>query len=309
MDILNSVFGSSIIVGGIFPMIFFGLMDFLFRYFSIKIPFQNVFLFTSFGGMIAMGILSYFLFGINSGNYIEIFTKNNYDTIFIGGILGVIWTLAIFSMGFAYEKLNANGSQIIPIASASGLLTSVLSIVILGETGNLYYLFLSAFIIFAGVLFLQKAEIINVSEKVSKNNISNFLPIFVGGIIPLISFGVLNTMFKAYYELNSGALGIIMGATGIILSLIVQIVRNQKLRFEPKFLLTGIVWAIAVASLGYGFYPLMGKASILLPIAGASPLISVLLVAIFLDEKVNWNYIVIGSILIFSGVISLHIFL
>ena len=308
MDIINNIFGSSIIVGGIFPMMFFGFMDFLFRYFSVKIPFQNVFLFTAIGGTIAMSILSYFLFGINSHNYIEIFTKNNYDTIFIGIILGFIWTLAIFSMGFAYEKLKANAAQIIPIASASGLLTSILSIIILGETGNLYYLFASAFIIFMGVLVLQKAKI--VSEKKSTNlEIINILPILVGGIIPLISFGVLNTMFKAYYELNSGALGMVMGCTGIFLSLIVQIIRKQKLQFEPKLLVTGIVWAIAVASLGYGFYPLMGQASVLLPIAGASPLVSVVLVAIFLDEKVNWKYIIAGAIFIFLGVTALHKFL
>ncbi len=308
MDIISGVLGSSIIIGGIFPMIFFGLMDFLFRYFSVKIPFQNVFLFTAIGGTIAMSILSYFLFDITADNYKEIFSKNNYDTIFIGIILGAIWTLAIFSMGFAYEKLNANGAQIIPIASASGLLTSVLSIVILGETGNLYYLFVSAFIIFVGVLILQKAEII--SDKKSENlKTINFLPILVGGIIPLISFGVLNTMFKAYYELNSGALGIVMGCTGIILSLLVQIIRKQKLQYEPKLLITGVAWAIAVASLGYGFSPLMGKASILLPIAGASPLVSVILVAISLDEKVDWKYITFGSVLIFSGVLALHLFL
>ncbi len=305
MDIVSSVLGSSIIVGGIFPMIFFGLMDFLFRYFSVKIPFQNVFLFTAIGGMLAMSVLSYFLFGIHLDNYGEIFSKNNYETISIGVILGVIWTLAIFSMGFAYEKLHANASQIIPIASASGLLTSVLSIVVLGETGDILYLFLSAFIIFIGVLVLQKAE------KVSLQQFQNMkiLPIVVGGIIPLLAFGVLNTMFKANYELNSGALGIIMGCTGVILSLVVQVLRRQKLVFEPKLLFTGIVWAIAVASLGYGFYPLGGKASVLLPIAGASPLVSVLLVAMFLDEKVDWKYVMVGSVLIFFGVLSLHVLL
>ena len=300
MDILSSILGNSIIVGGVFPLIFFGLMDFLFRYFSVKIPFQNVFLYTSFGGLIGMSVLSYFLFGINLDTASDIFTQK---TFCIGILLGAIWTLAIFSMGFAYEKLNANGSQIIPIASASGLLTSVLSVTILQETGDLRILFLSAFIIFCGVIFLQKAKIINRIEKI------NFLPILVGGIIPLISFGILNTLFKAYYELNSGALGIIMGLTGIVFALIVQVLRKQKLIFEPKLLLTGIAWAIAVASLGYGFYPLLGQASILLPIAGASPLISIVLVAIFLDEKVDWKYIIIGSVLIFSGVISLHIFL
>ncbi len=282
MEILENLLKNSIIVGGVFPLIFFGLMDFLFRYFSVKLPFQNVFLFTSLGGVIGMSIISYFLFGITGENYGEIFSKNNYETIFIGILLGVIWTFAIFSMGFAYEKLQANGSQIIPIASASGLFTSLLSVTILGETGNIYYLFSSAFIIFIGVLFLQKAEI--VSEKISKNRI--ILPLIVGGIFPLIGFGILNTLFKAYYELNSGALGIVMGCTGIFLSLLLHIIRKQKIIFQPKLLLTGIAWALAVASLGYGFYPLMGKASVLLPVAGASPLISILLVAIFLDEKV-----------------------
>ena len=298
--VLNTILGSSIIVGVVFPLIFFGLMDFLFRYFSVKIPFQNVFLYTSLGGVIGMSVLSYFLFGINIETASDIFTQK---TFYIGMLLGVLWTLAIFSMGFAYEKLNANGAQIIPIASASGLLTSVLSVTLLKETGNLTVLFISAFIIFCGVIFLQKAKITNAVDKI------NFLSILVGGIIPLLSFGILNTLFKAYYELNSGALGIIMGIVGIVLSLLVQFLRKQKLIFEPKLLLTGVVWAIAVASLGYGFYPLLGQASVLLPIAGASPLISVVLVAIFLDEKVNWKYIIMGSLLIFSGVISLHIFL
>ena len=128
--VLNTILGSSIIVGGVFPLVFFGLMDFLFRYFSVKIPFQNVFLYTSLGGVIGMSVLSYFLFGINIETASDIFTQKTFS---IGILLGVLWTLAIFSMGFAYEKLNANGAQIIPIASASGLLTSVLSVTLLKE--------------------------------------------------------------------------------------------------------------------------------------------------------------------------------
>lgn len=288
-----------ILIGGILPMIFFALMDFSYRVFAGKLHFQNVFFYTAVGGTLAMTFLSLTLFEIPSHTF---FTQlSNPSIIFAGCILGIIWGLTTLSMGFAYEKCNANASQVVPIASASGLFGGFLGIFALGEEVNFSVFSIAAAGILIGIIFLTTAE------KNKSNHLSSFFAILLGGIVPLLSFGVLNVLFKVWVELNPGLLGVIMGITGCIIALIVQLFRKTKMVHKPQLLLTGIFWSLAVGFLGYGFGPLLGNASLLLPIVGSSPLISIFLVALFLNEKVEWWKIILGTICILFGISAINI--
>ncbi len=291
-------------VGGILPMIFFGMMDFSFRLYAKEIPFQNVFFYTSLGGCITMFILNFSLFGASFDQlqqFIELFSQ---QAIFAGILLGIIWTISISSMGFAYEKLNANAAQIVPIASSSGLLGALLGIFFLDEKISLLIFSLSSLCIIIGIIILSQAENNNSSVTISLKK--SLLPILIGGFIPFFGFGALNILFKIFGELNAGILGIIMACTGMIISFLIQKIRKQKFIHKPILMNSGIFWALAVASLGYGFYPLLGNASTMLPIVGASPLISLFFVKIFLKENVNWNFVMLGAIIIICSLGALN---
>lgn len=293
------LFQNPAFVGGILPMLFFGLMDFSLRVYSKELNFQNVFFYTSLGGLITMLILTSTLFNTSINNFLELLT---FQVIAIGIILGLIWSIGISSIGIAYEKFNANASQTVPIASSSGLLTAFFGIIILKEELSILVFGISATLIIGGIYLLVKAK----SNKSVKN--STFLGIFLGGIIPLIGFGILNFLFKIYSELNPNIIAIIMTLTGIVFAYAIQIYRKERFVHKPILMMTGVFWALAIVSLGYGFWPLQGEASILLSIASGSPLISILLVKIFLKENVNWKFIIFGALLIFSGIVGLNYF-
>lgn len=289
MDLLHN----AAFVGGVLPLIFFGLMDFSFRLFVGKTPFQNVFFYTALGGFFSMIALSFTIFSIEPSQFFELFTQKS---IIVGIGLGMLWALSILSMGVAYEKLNANASQIVPIASSSGIFTALLGIVFLGESLSLPLFLFSAFLIIAGITLLSQAEIQSKSTK------SSLLSILLGGVVPLFGFGILNYFFKIYSELSPSILGIIMTITGMTIALCIQWKRKQQFIYNPTLLITGVFWALAVGTLGYGFWPLRGDVSILLPIVGASPLFSLLLVKLFLKEPVSWNKVVIGALGIVVGI-------
>jgi uncharacterized membrane protein len=294
------LFQNAIFVGGILPMIFFAFMDFSFRINSKNIKFQNVFFYTSLGGLISMVIISIGIFNIPLNTILELLTLK---TIIVGIGLGLIWSIAISSMGIAYEKFNANASQVVPIASSSGLLTAFLGIILLQEKLDIVIFILSSTLIIIGIFLLAKAKL-----KQNSNNEMSIIGIILGGIIPLLGYGILNILFKIYSELNPNIIAIIMALTGIIFSLMVQSYRKETFTHNPMLIITGIFWALAIASLGYGFWPLKGEASTLLTIASASPLISILLVKIFLKENVDWKFIIVGALLIFLGISTLQYF-
>lgn len=290
-------FQNPIFIGGILPMIFFGMMDFSFRVYAKQLPFQNVFFYTSLGGFFTMILLSFTLFNIPFDNFFELFSIK---TFVVGIGLGIIWTICISSMGIAYEKLNANASQIVPIASSNALLTALIGILFLQEKISLFVFALASICIISGIIIVSRAE------KNNNKNTSSLLAILLGGFVPLVGFGILNIVFKIYSELSPSILGIIMALTGISIACIIQKIRKQDFIYKPILLNTGVFWALAVGFLGYGFWPLKGDASLLLPIAGASPLISLLCVKLFLDEPVNWKLVMIGASAIIVGLAGLN---
>lgn len=99
-----------------------------------------------------------------------------------------------------------------------------------------------------------------------------------------------------------------MCLVGILLASIWQLRSGKAMVHRPIFLVSGVFWALAVASLGYGFWPLGGEASVLLPLAGCSPVITLILVALFLQEPVDWKKISIGTFSILIGLLVLYTF-
>lgn len=295
---LDSFIENSVFMGGILPLIFFAFMDFSYRVFAGKHHFQNVFLYTSIGGMITMYILALTLFNIPVSELLSLFTLS---ALGAGTVLGVLWGIGTLSLGLAYERYKANASQVLPIASASGLLGGFLGIFFLNENVTLWFFILSAGIILCGMYFLTTAE----ARKVS--SLTSAMGILLGGIIPLIAFGVLNVLFKYWSAFHPAILGITMAGVGALIALIVQYIRKTPFTHNPKFLSIGGFWALAVGFLGYGFYPLLGNASLLLPLVGASPLVSMILVGVFLKEKVYWWKIILGTLCILFGISVIHI--
>ncbi len=293
-------------VGGILPMLSFGIMDFLYRIFAQKIPFHIVFFYTSLGGFFTMFIFGFLLFGFSFENIISLFS---FSALLAGIILGILWSIAIVSIGYAYEYCHTNGSQIVPISSASGLFGAFLGIVFLDEKLSLEQFFLSAFFIFIGILLIIFSEKKQISSGVSFQSLKQSLKgVIIGGFIPFFAFGILNILYKVWGEYNAAVLAIMMTIIGMITAGLIQ--WNRKTSFEKSYvqiMTAGIAWACAVAFLGYGFWPLGGDASTLLPIAGSSPLIALILFALFVKEPVYWGKVSIGTVCIVTGIIFISL--
>lgn len=295
---LSFVLENPVFIGGILPLLFFTCMDFAYRVFAGKYHFHNVFLYTALGGSITLFLMGITIFNIPLLDFPSLFTVS---AIGAGTVLGIFWGIGTLSLGFAYERYKANASQVLPIASASGLLGGFLGIFVLGETVHLLGFSLSSGIILCGMYFLTTAE----ARKISTH--TSFMGILLGGIVPLFSFAVLNVLFKYWASFNPAVLGIVMTGVGACIALILQWKRKTPFRNDPKFLSIGVFWALAVGFLGYGFYPLLGDASLLLPLVGATPLISMILVGFFLKEKVYWWKVILGTFCVVFGISFMYI--
>lgn len=274
-------------------MIFFGLMDFFYKKYSTKDKFQHVFFGISLGGVFSMIFYNYILF---DGN---IFNNNilEYKNIIIGIFLGLLWSIPAISLGISYEKYNANASQMVPIVSSSGFLTAIFGIIFLNEKVFWLNFSISIIAIFLGIVIIANSGIKTIKQKSSIN-----ILIFGGGV-SCICYGFLNFFFKFFSSISISFLGLMIALTGLIISSIINIKRKQKFLLKKSFILIGFFWSSAVVSLGYGFYPLMGNASTLLPIVSSSIWVTVILSIIFLKESVNLKKIIVGTLLISLGII------
>ena len=145
---MKNIFLNAIFIGGIIPMISFGVANFLQKLTSGKLSALGWILGLALGGIVIGTVYSF----LNNQNSIfqELSTKE-FGIALLGGLL---WGSAIIGFNIAYTKYNANASQIVPIAMANMIITVVLSIIFLQEKVVIWKIITGVGLIFAGSLFL-----------------------------------------------------------------------------------------------------------------------------------------------------------
>lgn len=145
---MKEYFLNSIVIGGIIPMIFFGIFALLQKEFSIRISAPITVIAVSSGAILTALIFQ--IFFEDQKTIPQFFTKG-----FLLGILGgVVWGIAMIFIAWGFGKYQGNISQIIPIINANALIAVVLSIIFLGEKVIAWKVITGALLIFSGILFL-----------------------------------------------------------------------------------------------------------------------------------------------------------
>jgi len=136
-------------------------------------------------------------------------------------------------------------------------------------------------------------------------------PIFVGGIIPMICFGVFNFVYKPLSQripLPILLLSVMVGAIFLILSYdlateqVIFSKKNWKMENFSGFLL-GIIWAIASVALGISLSKMNGNPAQIVPLVNANTLVTILLLFMFAPNELITSKILLGVGLIFSGML------
>lgn len=145
---MKSLLSNPIFIGGVIPMLLFGLWNFFYKPLSKSLPTSHLILFLAMGGIMTVVVLDFFtsksLTSLSSG-----ITKKH----FYAFLLGCLWAGAIFSLakGFA---MGGNVSQIIPIVNANTLVTVILALLFLSEPVIGWKVTLGASLITLGSWFL-----------------------------------------------------------------------------------------------------------------------------------------------------------
>lgn len=133
-------------------------------------------------------------------------------------------------------------------------------------------------------------------------------PFFVGGIVPMVLFGVYNVLFPVLSQrfsfseifIGYGISFLLIGGTTLFL-IPENFSRIKLASLFPAFLL-GLLLVAINFFMWMGFSHLGGKASELIPIINANIFITVLLAVFFLHEEVVLWKVLLASFLIISGI-------
>ena len=146
---MKDIFLNAVFIGGVLPMMFFGVLNTLQKPFADKVSTPAWIWGIAFGGILT-ALLYSFLFE-KSVIFKDIGKKE-----FLFGVLGgVIWAGAILSFGVAYQKYNANAAQIMPIAMANGIVTVLLSFFFLKEDITAWRVLSGTVLIFLGAVLVN----------------------------------------------------------------------------------------------------------------------------------------------------------
>lgn len=133
-------------------------------------------------------------------------------------------------------------------------------------------------------------------------------PIFIGGVIPAVLFGVYNFLYKPASQalpLSHLIIGIALG--GIITALCFDLLTEKALLKTPLSgyslysLGLGVLWGGALIAMAWAFAHMGGNASQIFPIVNTNSLLTVLLVLLILPEPVVVWKVLVGSGLIVLG--------
>lgn len=145
---MKDIFLNAIFFGGILPMIFFGVLNFLQKFTTGKISIMGWILGVALGGII-IGVIYSFL--IQDSKVFKELTSKEFIIALVGGLM---WGGAIIGFGIAYNTYEANASQIVPIAMANMFITVILAVIIMHEEVVLWKIITGILLIFIGSLFL-----------------------------------------------------------------------------------------------------------------------------------------------------------
>jgi len=144
----KNLLSSPLFVGGVIPLIFFGLFNFFYKPLTARVGISTFVIGISIGGII-VGLL-YHLFFEKQEFSSEMLSKNFLLTV----LVGLLWGAAALSIIFSFKKLDANASQIIPIINANALITVLLAILFLGEKVVVWKILTGSILIILGIVFL-----------------------------------------------------------------------------------------------------------------------------------------------------------
>ena len=139
----------SLLVGGFIPLLCFGLLNIAQKLLAPRVNISVWIAGIALGGIITGFIYEYFW---GKGLSLTMFQKKEFLlTVVVGALL---WGVAICTMTYAFTYLKGNASQIFPVVMASGLLTALISVFVLGEPVTVWKIIVGSVLIFAGGLFL-----------------------------------------------------------------------------------------------------------------------------------------------------------
>ena len=145
---MKSLLSNPLFVGGVVPMLLFGLWNFFYKPLSRSLPTSHLILFLAIGGIFAVFLLDFFtsksLSSLGSG-----LNKKH----FYAFLLGCMWAGAIFALAKSFT-MGGNVSQIIPIVNANTMVTVILALVFLSEPVIGWKVALGASLITLGSWFL-----------------------------------------------------------------------------------------------------------------------------------------------------------
>ncbi len=124
----NFLFEHPVILGGIIPMLLFGLMTFPIKILNGKLHFSYYILFTGIG-VTLVGILAIFLFS-NKGNI----TLTQLSLSIVNGLLWGTVTLLIF---LALRNPTATISQLSPLYNGNTLIAMIIGLLFFAEWQNI----------------------------------------------------------------------------------------------------------------------------------------------------------------------------
>lgn len=145
---MRDILTNALIIGGVLPMIFFGVFNVFYKPVAANISTGSLVLGVALGGLlVALGYDTFF-----GGRMIPSEISSKHFLLGIGG--GLLWGAAVVCLGFAFEKLNANASQVIPIVNANSLITVLLALIVLQEQVIAWKVITGTILIILGTFFL-----------------------------------------------------------------------------------------------------------------------------------------------------------
>ncbi len=203
---------------------------------------------------------------------------------------------------FFYKSLaNGLASVIVPIVGSWGVVTTLLALIVLGETPTLIQL-VSIAVIFLGV-FLTAVELDSFKKKSWSKGVGlAFLSFFLfGSMYFLTDFIVadIGSLFSLFF----------VTAVTLFFFLVYAPIQKTKIKNPPKSLwlvLAGIAFTELFASFLFFVGIDIGMLSVVSPIVAAYTPVTVILAYLFLQERVYFNQ-KIGIILTAIGLIGVSL--
>jgi transporter family protein len=286
---------------GLVGMFSYGVSDFLLKRPSEEIgEIRTMFYIYLLGSVLVLPIFFFFLKnGLPKLNLVD-----------YGLMISLVFFDVFGFVNFLIGIRKGHLSLITPIVSSFAVVTVILSIIFLKETLSITQVIAIAVIIF-GIIFTS-TDLRRLSNLKTIKGVSNaILAFFFWGLLVFFSDITINRLVST----NGILFGIITlylytSVISVVLVLVMALFnREQNLKIPNKnqvlrLIILVLIFKVGWGMLNYGF--VVGKISIIAPVASLSPAVTVILAQIFYKEKLVTNQ-KLGILTILFGLVLISL--